>query len=718
MPDKTVKNKPFMLAIAGLLVYFIPFIFSGEDSNIIIHDNLDSNVTDFVVLSKQGKTFSLNPNTSVEPPMGGRQRMFFPPGFSIRAILFVLFPPFAAFLINFIGVHLIAFAGMYLLLKKYVLTRQQDAAASAFTALCFSIIPFYTIYGLSVAGTPLLLFAFLNLWKYKASKLDYWIIGLFPLYSSLVLVGIFFIACLIVWGFVDYYKTRTINRNLIKGTALLCVSYWVVNYQFLYQVVFRGDLVSHRTEFVVEKFELISVIERSVSFFNELHYHVSSPLGFLFLIVVAAVFFGIATRHPDTKTLVLLTVANMVIAFIYCLFNWEMLEPLWEIFPLLKQFQWNRFYYLSPLIWFVQLALALKLIKDVTIPSNLHKIALCSSAAYVVFFLWKANTEFRETTSNLFSKNRTGWSFKQFFDEELFSEIREFIGKPVDQYRVASLGLHPAVALYNGFYTIDGYLPSYPLPYKKAFRKLIGEELEKPDGLKAYFDDWGSRCYMFPSELGYNFTVEKSQNLTLKDLRYDFSQGPKVDYIFSAARIEDPETIGLKFLRSFEHEGSKWKIFLYEVQNYSRVAEDKSVAITIRAQVRQYDAFQIFYVPEGQSSFDEAHSLTRKVFGKNDDQEINFLLPDSVQISRLRLDIGLNSGQETVKIKSIVFKKGQTEQPVALSALQPNQFIQPEGGDTYRTQILEGRYDPYFEFDAVSLQQYNSLRLAPASKDR
>ena len=44
-------------------------------------------------------------------------------------------------------------------------------------------------------------------------------------------------------------------------------------------------------------------------------------------------------------------------------------------------------------------------------------------------------------------------SVKEFYAEELFTEIKEHIGRPVEEYRVASVGLHPAIAQYNGFYT-------------------------------------------------------------------------------------------------------------------------------------------------------------------------------------------------------------------------------------------------------------------------
>jgi hypothetical protein len=52
------------------------------------------------------------------------------------------------------------------------------------------------------------------------------------------------------------------------------------------------------------------------------------------------------------------------------------------------------------------------------------------------------------------------------------------------------------------FHTLDGYWSNYPLSHKHAFREIIADELEKSPALKSYFDDWGSRVYLFNSYTG------------------------------------------------------------------------------------------------------------------------------------------------------------------------------------------------------------------------
>ena len=92
-------------------------------------------------------------------------------------------------------------------------------------------------------------------------------------------------------------------------------------------------------------------------------------------------------------------------------------------------------------------------------------------------------------------------SWKDYFAEDLMAEIRDAIRKETgmeqSEYRIASLGMCPAVPLEAGFYCIDGYSNNYSLEYKHQFREIIAKELEKCPDMRVYFDDWGSRCYLF-----------------------------------------------------------------------------------------------------------------------------------------------------------------------------------------------------------------------------
>lgn len=158
-------------------------------------------------------------------------------------------------------------------------------------------------------------------------------------------------------------------------------------------------------------------------------------------------------------------------------------------------------------------------------------------------------------------------SFREFYATELFQEIKEYIGRPQSEYRVVSIGLHPAISQYNGFYTLDTYSNFYPLRYKYQFREIIANELEKNKKLRIYFDEWGSRCYVFVDELGkkYDFRKKSKRVIQHLDMNTDALYEMGGRYIFSSLPIENAHENNLIFEKSFEHPESAWKVYLYRV---------------------------------------------------------------------------------------------------------------------------------------------------------
>ncbi|OQP17435.1 DUF6044 family protein, partial [Geobacillus zalihae] len=154
-----------------------------------------------------------------------------------------------------------------------------------------------------------------------------------------------------------------------------------------------------------------------------------------------------------------------------------------------------------------------------------------------------------------------------FYAEKQFQEIKQYIGLPVSDYRVVSIGIHPAIAQYNGFYTLDTYNNFYPLSYKYEFRKIIERELEKSKTIRTYFDEWGGRCYIFTAELGKRYMFTKQSKKRLKNLQLNTEQLKKMGgrYIFSAVPIDNAAENGLVLDRVFTSDESAWTIYLYKV---------------------------------------------------------------------------------------------------------------------------------------------------------
>ena len=162
-------------------------------------------------------------------------------------------------------------------------------------------------------------------------------------------------------------------------------------------------------------------------------------------------------------------------------------------------------------------------------------------------------------------------SYGDYYAIGVLSQVEDFLeereGKSKEGYRVVSLGIDPAAALYHGFYCLDGYSNNYSLAYKHAFRKALEPELKKSEYLTDYFDNWGNRCYLFSAECPGYYTIEKggfffsNYELNTEALR---ELGAK--YLFSAAYIANAKEQGLTLLREegFETEDSYYRIFVYE----------------------------------------------------------------------------------------------------------------------------------------------------------
>jgi hypothetical protein len=154
-------------------------------------------------------------------------------------------------------------------------------------------------------------------------------------------------------------------------------------------------------------------------------------------------------------------------------------------------------------------------------------------------------------------------TFNEFYSPALFQDIIQYIGKPVDSYKVGALGFHPAVLLYNGFYTIDGYVANYELKYKHLFGKLIQEELNKNKEIENYFYSWGSRCYIFDDQIGkFNIQSDIAETESL-DLNYEILKSMNCQYIISCVKIEN---LGEHLILQSIFENKMWTIYLYNVK--------------------------------------------------------------------------------------------------------------------------------------------------------
>jgi hypothetical protein len=552
-----------VVALATMATYFAPFVLLGSRSYFTIHDNLDDEFVVNYLLVKTGKALVFDGATPIENIMNGLPRASLPSGLNVSVLLFYIFKPAWAYIVNFILVHVIAFCGMFLLLRKHFLTKDDDYLLAGAISICFFLVPYYTIYGLSVAGQPLLAYAFLNIRSEQGNLKDYLVILFFPLWSTLALIAPFAVTALGLILTIDRVLSHRLNKNLLIAITLFAAVYIALQYQLIGSILGSHTWVSHRTTWNRwTDFNVFSNVRRSLEilFTTQEHTGSFSTLPVILSVAVALVLLFAKKRRAGLVDVLALAIG--LVCLEYGFYDWL---ALWfgRLVRGSQTFNASRYYFLLPLLWMLVFALSLKELKRVKWG---FAITWCLIAIQVAAIL-KFDTEYTNNVRMLIGKHVYEPSFDRFFARDLFSDIDRFIGRPKDSYRVVSIGMYPSVAQFNGFYTLDGYLNNYSLSYKRQFRKIIWKELDKDADLKEYFDGWGNRCYMFSSELGHNDLYSGDSGFTLHNLELDVNQLRAMggEYVISAVRIENNAQIGLRLEKEFVTSDSFWHLYLYYV---------------------------------------------------------------------------------------------------------------------------------------------------------
>jgi hypothetical protein len=320
---------------------------------------------------------------------------------------------------------------------------------------------------------------------------------------------------------------------------------------------------THRNDRIVDLPRFSRHLRESVYLIINTQYHSGS---FKTILIIATLVFTFLINilnfkkknHHFNKIYLLINVLALIIT-IYFLFPYLQVYLGNNNIKILNSFDFSRFYMLLPLVWLLILALC----SNILLKKNQHIFVIMISCLQIFSTLYY-NQELRYNYKKVVNTvNHKSLNFNNYFDINLFSQIDKFIGEKKDTYRVVSVGLSPSISQYNGFYTLDSYQNSYPLYYKREFRKIISLELEKNNELKKYYDNWGSRVYVFSNELWFNNNTNNQPiNLNINTVKL---KEMKCKYIFSTNIIRNANTLNIKMLKMFENPNTYWRIYLYKL---------------------------------------------------------------------------------------------------------------------------------------------------------
>lgn len=559
------------LGFVLLAVTFAPYFILGEGSVFAIHDQLDETIMTYVLNAKY-----LGTGVDTFPELlGGVNASGMQPSAVLFVPLYRFLPVFAAFLVQYAIVCATGFFGMYGSVKE--LTGSSILAVAA--AGCFCLLPIQPIYGLSVWGVPMLLYCFLCLYQRKHVAVSFLLILFFGLTTHLVLIGyvvLGFWALAALWLLLK----RKHNRWIYLGFCWLTAIYVAVNHSLFTELILgKSGYASHREELVNHTAPFWESV-RNVFFNSGQHatsLHRCLILPILVMLVLGAVFYRRLERRGKLRFLAA-AIGFAVLAAVALLYGFCQSSLVADFknncSGFLRYFQLERFYWLYPAGWYLEFALCFSLWWDcrtekVWYHSRPVKTLVLCLMLFPTLQEIKVESYFYMNVNQINNGSGiTGYiSWESYYSEELMEQLEEAIGRDMTTYRVAHLGMSPAPALMHGFYTVDGYSNNYPLDYKHRFRRVIQEELVKNEQTRLYFDEWGSRCYLFNGATGNAWMLGKSVGVKYERLEFDMEALKELDceYLFSAGEILNAEELELTLLGYYETADSYWGVWLYQL---------------------------------------------------------------------------------------------------------------------------------------------------------
>lgn len=636
----------FLHLVAGVLiaVYMWPFWSKGLDAHLLVHDQLDSLFISFKILAESGLLFA-HPDTQMSAIGNGVTRLAYPSPFFGVVWLFMLLDPYWGWVVAQLILRIVAYWGMYLLLSRHFLKAREHRLIASFSALAFSLLPHYVVFGLSIAGQPLFFSSLLSIRDSKGRLFNWIVCILFPMWSFSALGGFFAIAVGWLFWCTDVLLRRKDSQPLLYALILTTVTALIVDYQHLMPLFGLADgFVSHRTEFNFNSPEINAALANAWYNFKFGNDHAPSlqseiilPATILALIIGVwrhirlfgasnaasqSSFCGLIMESALLITLILLLVLlyygapqlpvivlgclvvavtillvvaalvlarknsihthrgefqQLIIFLLWCL-TVAMFLSLWlafwlvlwdqahKFFPHIPYINLSRLHYMHPILWAMVLAASLAVI--VKLGRFIGWVTLIITMILHTLTLFNASED-RHSIS------QGNPSFREFYSPELFNNLKGSLGVGEEISAIASVGLHPSIASYNGIRTLDGYLANYPLNYKNSFRNLIAGELIANPNYQVYFDDWGSRFYIFSHNLAsadnFAFLVTKKlaleKNIKINNLNINTEAFVAMggSHILSAVAIGNSQELGLQLVSIVEDPSSPWQLYFYRV---------------------------------------------------------------------------------------------------------------------------------------------------------
>lgn len=574
----------WIIGFAVVLTYISPWLVHGEDSYVRIHDGLDSNIVWHTLTAREKIWFA--PNDALVAPVfvGGAPRISFPSELKAITVLFAALEPYWAYVAHQFTIRLVAFAAIAFLMLEIIPGEMRNRLwIAAGTGTAYAIVPFWAWSGVAAATACVVLAC----WRLAAGKgigLPLLLMAAYPIVSSLILGGMFIVG--FVWLFFFWSVWARHRPGAIFVCVLVLTAMQILIEYRLFLYLFNPDFIPHRIEFV---FGHTNLAQAARAFVGEVLFGASgqtslqSPVIVVSLAVtlslavlgcgvrLTAPRYSPARRYALTATelrltllLIVAVAAIVAFSFVFAFWEWTGSQFVRAHIPLLNRVNMSRTVYLNPFAWSLVFGLCLTLLTGRL--SRMPGLVVIGALAGLQVVVAVRHHEF------VVERDHSGITFSRFFAQPMFDRIATELDIDRKTAVVASIGMHPSIAQYNGFRTADAYLPLYPITYKHRFRGMMIDEFNRNPEVLSYYDGWGSRVYMFLSEvlcprMDTSCTAEKEHVATSLRVPLNRMRDFGIDYLFSAVTIGNAKEIGLVDRGTFRDPASAWAVTVYQLDD-------------------------------------------------------------------------------------------------------------------------------------------------------
>ena len=602
-------GRRFVIFAALLFVLIISVFYCviGENSYIGVHDNMDLFIAQFAMLRNTGTFFSHGVNA---PFLGGVSRDVLPGEASLYTVPYMIFSPFTAYIVGYVLKIVVAVVSSVLLFadctimndytgKDTLSERMRFCLKDEYSGelnlavgagFLYGVLNLFPAFGISFSSIPLIVYLLRRIYLTERSeggmkrlKMAKYLVLIFcyPFVSYFSYFGFFICGYLLVGIIWMWIRDKKISLGLVLGLAALSLGFLAFEYRLFGMMLF-SDVITIRDTMVQSYVSLpeVPVLIKDVFVNGMMHaedchkYFVMPVCALYFVFLNARYIFkkdfsGICKDEYNLCALILAFNAGV---YGLCFIK-EVEEFLVTLVPPLKGFQFNRTVFFSPFVWCAMLFIISYRMYKAGILKGILSYAIIAVAVIIVLvrptrYNDLYNTFYHVVKSEVFGNVTDDLNFGEFYSKELFDNIKSEIGYSEGEWSVA-YGMHPAILEYNGISTLDGYLGFYPQSYKEKFRKVIAPALDLNESSKAYFDEWGARCYLYSGTDATIVMASKSMyGVTDNNIYIDAKElkdmGGK--YVFSRIDISNAPEMGLLLLNEFSGYDSSYKIYVYELE--------------------------------------------------------------------------------------------------------------------------------------------------------